>query len=62
MAVAACDTDDAGATAGGLLFLLSDALIALDRFGGVELPAHEAWVMSTYTAAQALLAAGGAAD
>jgi uncharacterized membrane protein YhhN len=59
MAVAALDTDDPRAALGGALFLTSDGLIALDRFGGVELPAHEGWVMSTYTAAQALLAAGG---
>jgi uncharacterized membrane protein YhhN len=62
MAVAARDTDDLRAAAGGGLFLASDALIALDRFGGVRLPAHEALVMATYTTAQALLAAGGTPD
>lgn len=61
MALAALDTDDPRAAAGGALFLTSDGLLALHRFAGVELPAHEGWVMSTYTAAQALLAAGGAA-
>jgi uncharacterized membrane protein YhhN len=61
-AAVARDTGDARAAAGGALFLASDALIALDRFGGVQLPAHEGLVMATYTAAQALLAAGGAAD
>jgi uncharacterized membrane protein YhhN len=59
MAVTAADTGDARATAGGALFMASDSLLALDRFAGVELPAHEGWVMTTYTLAQALLAAGG---
>jgi uncharacterized membrane protein YhhN len=62
MATVARDTGDARAAAGGALFLASDALIALDRFGGVQLPAHEGLVMATYTAAQALLAAGGSTD
>jgi uncharacterized membrane protein YhhN len=62
MAVAARDTGDPRAAAGGALFLASDGLIALDRFAGVSLPRHEGWVMGTYTAAQALLAAGGTAD
>lgn len=59
MALAAADTGDRATAAGGALFLASDALIALDRFGGVRLPAHEGWVMGTYTAAQALLAHDG---
>jgi uncharacterized membrane protein YhhN len=59
MAVTALDTEDPRAAAGGALFMLSDGLLALERFAGVALPAHEGWVMSTYTAAQALLAAGG---
>lgn len=58
-AVAALDTGDARAAAGGALFLTSDALLALERFAGVHLPAHEGLVMATYTAAQLLLAAGG---
>jgi uncharacterized membrane protein YhhN len=62
MAVTALDTDDPRAAAGGALFMLSDSLLALERFADVELPAHEGWVMSTYTTAQALLAAGGASD
>jgi len=45
------------AATGGALFMVSDSLIALDRFGGLHLPLHEGWVMATYTTAQALLAA-----
>lgn len=40
---------------GGALFVLSDALIALDAFGVLTLPAHAVWVMSTYLAAQVLI-------
>lgn len=58
-AVAALDTGDPRAGAGGALFMTSDALLALERFAGVGLPAHEGLVMASYTAAQALLAAGG---
>lgn len=58
-AVAALDTGDARAAAGGLLFLGSDGLLALERFAGVHLPAHEGLVMASYTSAQALLAAAG---
>jgi uncharacterized membrane protein YhhN len=61
-AVAALDTGDDGTAAGGALFMVSDTLLALERFAGVHLPAHEGWVMASYTAAQALLAAGGTAD
>jgi uncharacterized membrane protein YhhN len=61
-AVAALDTDDLRAAAGGALFMTSDALLALERFTGLHLPAHEGLVMASYTAAQALLAAGGRAD
>ncbi|WP_019136976.1 lysoplasmalogenase [Cellulomonas massiliensis] len=44
---------------GGAVFLLSDALIALDAFvPGWALPAQGFWVMSTYCLGQALLAAG----
>lgn len=60
MAVAALDTDDPRAALGGALFMGSDTLLALERFAGVHLPAHEGLVMASYTAAQALLAAGGA--
>ncbi|MCW2607488.1 MAG: hypothetical protein JWO60_2181 [Frankiales bacterium] len=58
-ALAALDAGDTRATVGGALFLLSDGLLAAERFAGVHLPAHEGLVMASYTAAQALLAAGG---
>lgn len=58
-AVAALDSGDPRAAVGGALFLGSDGLLALHRFADLELPAHEGLVMATYTAAQALLAAGG---
>jgi uncharacterized membrane protein YhhN len=58
-AVAALDSGDARAATGGVLFLASDGLLALERFADVHLPAHEGLVMASYTAAQALLAAGG---
>lgn len=58
-AVAALDTGDPRAALGGALFLGSDGLLALERFADLHLPAHEGLVMLTYTAAQALLAAGG---
>ena len=47
---------DTGEPTGGALFLLSDGLLALERFGGVSLPLHEGIVMATYTTAQSLLA------
>lgn len=56
-ALAAADTGDPVTSAGGALFLTSDTLLALERFGGVHLPLHEGLVMATYTSAQALLAA-----
>jgi uncharacterized membrane protein YhhN len=62
MALTALNTGAADAAAGGALFMTSDALLALERFAGVHVPGHEGWVMASYTAAQALLAAGGAAD
>jgi len=34
---------------------------ALEKFGGLHLPAHEGLFMATYTSAQALLACGAAA-
>jgi hypothetical protein len=42
--------------AGGALFLVSDSMLALEKFGGLQLPAHEGLVMATYASAQALLA------
>ena len=42
--------------AGGALFLASDTLLALEKFGDLRLPAHEGLVMATYASAQALLA------
>lgn len=47
--------------AGGGLFLTSDVLIAL-RKAGLRLPAHDALIMSTYTAALALITTGWAGD
>jgi uncharacterized membrane protein YhhN len=55
-ALAALDTGDRAVAAGGALFLLSDTLLALEKFGDVHLPAHEGVVMATYTSGQALLA------
>ena len=43
---------------GGALFVVSDALIALDTFDVLTLPAHAFWVMLTYVAAQLLLVLG----
>ncbi len=56
MALVALDTGSPKAATGGALFMVSDSLLALDKFGGVHLPAHEGLVMATYTTAQALLA------
>jgi uncharacterized membrane protein YhhN len=55
-ALAALDTGDKAVASGGALFLLSDALLALEKFGDVHLPVHEGMVMATYTTGQALLA------
>jgi uncharacterized membrane protein YhhN len=55
-ALAAADTGRPDVAAGGALFLVSDALLALERFGDVHLPAHEGVVMATYTSGQGLLA------
>lgn len=55
-ALAAADTGDRAVAAGGALFLVSDALLALEKFGDVHLPLHEGIVMATYTSGQALLA------
>ncbi|MGH8968654.1 MAG: lysoplasmalogenase [Actinomycetes bacterium] len=56
MSLVALDSGSSKAAAGGVLFLASDTLLALERFGDVALPAHEGLVMATYTSAQALLA------
>ncbi len=56
MALTALDSGDPVTATGGALFMVSDSLLALEKFGGVHLPAHEGLVMATYTAAQALLA------
>jgi uncharacterized membrane protein YhhN len=61
MSLTALDRGSPAAAAGGALFLASDSLLALERFGGMSLPAHEGLVMATYASAQALLAAGGEA-
>src|SRR4051812_21115926 len=55
-ALAAADTNRDDVTAGGALFMASDSLLALEKFGGVHVPAHEGLVMATYTSGQALLA------
>lgn len=56
MSLVALDSGAPRTATGGVLFLVSDTLLALQRFGGIHLPAHEGLVMGTYTAAQALLA------
>ena len=57
MSLVAVDTGRLSKASGGALFMVSDSLIALERFGDLRLPLHEGWVMATYTAAQALLSA-----
>jgi len=59
MAAEAVRGPSRAAAAGGALFVASDALLALDRFTDVRLPGHDAIVMATYAAAQALLAKDG---
>ncbi|HEY2265189.1 MAG TPA: lysoplasmalogenase [Streptosporangiaceae bacterium] len=56
MTLTALDSGSPRTAAGGVLFLTSDTLLALEKFGGLKLPVHEGLVMATYTAAQALLA------
>jgi len=56
MSLAALDSGSRRTAAGGALFLVSDTLLALEKFAGLRLPAHEGVVMATYTTAQALLA------
>jgi hypothetical protein len=43
---------------GGAVFLVSDALIALHEFAGLDLPRQGFWVMLTYIVGQALIVAG----
>lgn len=62
MAVLATGLGPFGA-AGGAVFLVSDALIALGRFvPGWDLAGHDVWVMLTYTVGQALLVVAVARD
>ena len=56
MSLAALDSGSPKPAVGGALFLVSDSLLALEKFGGVHLPAGEGLVMATYVSAQALLA------
>ena len=56
MSLAALDSGSSKAAAGGALFLVSDSLLALEKFADMRLPAHQGLVMATYTSAQALLA------
>jgi uncharacterized membrane protein YhhN len=56
MALVALDSGAPATASGGALFMVSDSLLALDRFGDVHLPGHEGWVMASYCSAQALLA------
>jgi uncharacterized membrane protein YhhN len=55
MSLVALDSGSPRAAAGGALFLTSDSLLALEKFGDVHLPGHEGLVMATYAGAQALL-------
>ena len=55
MALAALDTECPATAVGGAAFLLSDSILALDKFGVATLPAADAMVMASYTAAQALI-------
>jgi uncharacterized membrane protein YhhN len=57
MALVALDSGRPVTAAGCALFLVSDGLLATERFARVQFPGSEGVVMATYTAAQALLAA-----
>ncbi|GAA4713217.1 lysoplasmalogenase [Nocardioides conyzicola] len=57
MAVLATGVDRL-AWVGGAFFLVSDGLIAIDAFSGLDLPAHDVSVMATYVVAQLLLVLG----
>lgn len=56
MAVLATGVDRVAAI-GAIVFLFSDALIAVRAFADLELPLHGVWVMLTYVVGQALLVA-----
>jgi uncharacterized membrane protein YhhN len=56
MSLVALDSGSPRTASGGALFVASDALLALGKFGDLRLPAHEGLVMAAYTSAQALLA------
>ena len=56
MSGTALDSGSPRTAAGGALFLVSDALLALGKSGGLHLPAHEGLVMAACASAQALLA------
>jgi len=60
MSLTALDRGSPAAAAGGVLFLASDCLLALRKFGGMRLPGGEGLVMATYATAQALLAQAAA--
>ena len=59
MSLTALDKNSPTVATGGLLFLASDALLALRKFGVVEHRSADGLVMATYAAAQALLASSG---
>lgn len=42
---------------GGAIFFISDALIALRSFAGIEVPAHSFWIMLSYVVGQGLIVA-----
>lgn len=52
MSLTALDSGWPATAVGGALFLVSDALLALEKFGGLHVPAHEGLVMATYTSAR----------
>nr|WP_257908699.1 lysoplasmalogenase [Janibacter limosus] len=56
MAVPATGLDRV-ATIGAIIFVISDALIAVRAFADLELPLHGVWVMLTYVVGQTLLVA-----
>jgi len=56
MSLVALDTGSPRTAGGGALFLASDTLLALEKFGDLRVPAQEGLVMATYASAQALLA------
>lgn len=58
MAVTAAETGSPALAAGGAAFLVSDSVLALNKFEAANIPATGAVVMLTYTAAQALIATG----